>query len=228
MASTSRVAIVFGVGPNIGAKVAQQFTTDGYKVAAVSRSGKGLDAGSVALSITADLTDPKTVHAVFEEVRSELGEPIVVVYNAVAYSASQSDPLSVDLSTFQDHLAVNTSSAFAAIQEAVKSFDRIADKASPCVFIFTGNCLNQGATPPLLTLGTGKAATAHVIEYAAKTYVAKGYHFYYADERTAEGAPIGTNVQGDAHAEFYSELAKKLEVNSYLQTFVKGKGYVKF
>lgn len=90
MASTSRVAIVFGVGPNIGAKVAQQFTTDGYKVAAVSRSGKGLDAGSVALSITADLTDPKTVHAVFEEVRSELGEPIVVVYNGMRLSCTLS------------------------------------------------------------------------------------------------------------------------------------------
>lgn len=143
-ASTSRVAIVFDVRPNVGAKVAQQFTTDGYKVAAVSRSNKGLDAGNVALSIKANLTDLKTVHAVFEEVRSELGEPIVVVYNsmrlsctlsweylnsrlwfcwrfallllpAVAYSASQRDFLFVDLSAFQDHLAVNISSTFAAI-----------------------------------------------------------------------------------------------------------------
>lgn len=83
MASSSRVAIVFGVGANVGAKVAQRFTTDGYKVATVSRSGKGIDASSVALSINADLTDPKVVHGVFEEVRSKLGEPIVVVYNGM-------------------------------------------------------------------------------------------------------------------------------------------------
>ncbi|MCJ1463762.1 hypothetical protein MMC07_002371 [Pseudocyphellaria aurata] len=226
--ASSRVAIVFGVGPNVGAKVAQQLTTDGYKVAAVSRSGNGLDASSVALSIVADLTDPKTVRGVFEEVRTKLGEPNVVVYNASAFSYTQSDPLSVDLSTFQDHLAVNTSSAFAAIQEAVKSFDGFTKKATPCVFIYTGNCLNQGAVSPFLTLGTGKAATAHLVEYAAKTYAEKGYRFYYADERTAEGAPIGKDVQGDAHAEFYSGLVKKSGVNSYLQTFVKGQGYVKF
>lgn len=94
---------------------------------------------------------------------------------AAAYSATQSDPLSVDLSTFQDDLAVNTTSVFAAIQESVKSFDQITDKATPRVFIFTGNCLNQRAMPPLLTLGTGKAATAHLIDYAAKTYAEKGY-----------------------------------------------------
>lgn len=96
-------------------------------------------------------------------------------FSAVAFSATQSDPLSVDLSTFQDHLAVNTSSAFAVLQEAVKSFDRLADKATPCIFIYTGNCLNQGAVPPFLTLGAGKAATAHLLEYASKTYANKGY-----------------------------------------------------
>lgn len=83
MASSSRIAIVFGVGPNVGAKVAQQFTTDGYKVTVVSRSGNGVDASSVALSIVADLTDPKSVHGVFEEVRTKLGEPNLVVYNGM-------------------------------------------------------------------------------------------------------------------------------------------------
>ena len=83
MASFSRVATIFGAGANVGAKVAQQFTSNGYKVAAVSRSGKGLDASSAALSITANLTDPKAIHGVFEEVRSKLGEPSVVVYNGM-------------------------------------------------------------------------------------------------------------------------------------------------
>lgn len=61
-----------------------------------------------------------------------------------------------------------------------------------------------------------------------KSWEIVGYSFYYADQRTAEGAPVGTNIQGDAHAEFYSELVKGSEARSYLQTFVKDKGYVKF
>jgi len=47
-------------------------------------------------------------------------------------------------------------------------------------------------------------------------------------ERTPEGNPTGTNIDGDAHAKFYYELANKVEQGEYVQTFVKGKAYVKF
>lgn len=52
--------------------------------------------------------------------------------------------------------------------------------------------------------------------------------FYYVDERTADGGAAGNDVDGPAHADFFSELASKTEVVDYLQTFVKGQGYVKF
>lgn len=93
----------------------------------------------------------------------------------VAYSFSQSDPLTIDLNTFQDHLSVNTTSVFVAAQEAVKSFDKLTDKPTPPVFIYTGNNLNRRAFPPLLTLGVGKAASSHVVEYFSKVYGEKGY-----------------------------------------------------
>lgn len=81
MASSPRVAVVLGAGSNVGAKVAQQLTSEGYKVAAVSRSGKGVDSNGVALSVAADLADASAVNGIFEEVRTKLGEPNVVVYN---------------------------------------------------------------------------------------------------------------------------------------------------
>ena len=93
----------------------------------------------------------------------------------VAWSNSQSDPLTVDLKTFQDHLSINTISAFMAAQEAVKSFDRLTENPTPPVFIYTGNKLNLVAFPPLLTLGVGKAASSHIIEYFSKVYREKGY-----------------------------------------------------
>ena len=92
----------------------------------------------------------------------------------VAWSNSQSDPLTIDLKTFQDDLSVNTISAFVAAQEAVKSFDKLADNPTPPVFIYTGNKLNFYAFPPLLTLGVGKAASYHFIEYFSKVYKEKG------------------------------------------------------
>jgi hypothetical protein len=54
------------------------------------------------------------------------------------------------------------------------------------------------------------------------------HSFYYADERTADGAAVANDVDGQAHAEFLSELVGKTEVADYRQTFVKGQGYVRF
>jgi hypothetical protein len=52
--------------------------------------------------------------------------------------------------------------------------------------------------------------------------------FYYADERTAEGKMVGRNVNGEAHADLYFKLANEKEPVEWQQTFVRGKGYVKF
>ena len=52
--------------------------------------------------------------------------------------------------------------------------------------------------------------------------------FYYADQRKADGAPIGTAISGSAHADFYYELAQRKEQGPWDATFVEGKGYVDF
>jgi hypothetical protein len=88
---------------------------------------------------------------------------------------SPTDPFSVDVKTFTDHLAINTSSAYAAAREAVLSFDAIEEKSIPKAFIFTGNALNTFVMLPAVTLGPGKAATAHFVEMGAQAYGAKGY-----------------------------------------------------
>jgi NAD(P)-dependent dehydrogenase (short-subunit alcohol dehydrogenase family) len=80
----SPVVVVLGAGPNVGTKVAQKFTSEGYKVAVVSRSGKEVPSSTAALSISADLTNPESIHDIFEQVRSKLGEPSVVVYNGMS------------------------------------------------------------------------------------------------------------------------------------------------
>jgi NAD(P)-dependent dehydrogenase (short-subunit alcohol dehydrogenase family) len=81
MASVARTLLILGAGSNIGAKVAQKFTSTGYRVAIVSRTGAAVPPSTAALSIVADLADPSSIHSVFEEVRTKLGEPSVVVYN---------------------------------------------------------------------------------------------------------------------------------------------------
>jgi hypothetical protein len=52
--------------------------------------------------------------------------------------------------------------------------------------------------------------------------------FYYADERTETGDPVFGDIDGDAHGDFFLQLAEKKEQGPWEATFVKGKGYVKF
>lgn len=84
------------------------------------------------------------------------------------------DPLSLALSDFNRDLIINTNSAFAAAQQAVLAFKELPDSASR-TFIYTGNMTNITPVPPLLDLGVGKSATAHIIQSAAQAYADQGF-----------------------------------------------------
>jgi hypothetical protein len=51
--------------------------------------------------------------------------------------------------------------------------------------------------------------------------------FYYADERKLDGSPK-YRVDGDAHADLYSELSENKAQLPWMRTFVKDQGYLDF
>ncbi|KAH0489736.1 hypothetical protein TgHK011_010151 [Trichoderma gracile] len=220
---TANIALVFGYGPRVGAAVASAFAARGYKVAVVSRSGNA-DATKDYLSIKADLSDARNVEGVFDRVTNELGLPSVVVYNALILS-----PLGFEqpLSSVITDAHVNTFSAYAAAQLAVKGFAELPSDASK-TFIYTGNKLNIMTLEPLLSFGMGKSATAHMIHYLAEVYKDTGCKFYYADEREPNGEPAYDKLDAEAHGNYYVKLAEESNQGPWYATFVKGKGYVKF
>src|ERR1700751_5208897 len=83
------VAVVIAVGPGTGAALARRFAKD-YAVAINARSadylhtlgGEIRNGGGQVLEIPADISDPKQVASAFARVRSELGDPDVLLYNA--------------------------------------------------------------------------------------------------------------------------------------------------
>jgi NAD(P)-dependent dehydrogenase (short-subunit alcohol dehydrogenase family) len=87
------VAAVLGIGPGLGAAIARRFAGEGLAVAMMARREESLaeirqdieDDGGTALSVSADATDADSVVAAFERVRTELGDPEVLVYNAGAF-----------------------------------------------------------------------------------------------------------------------------------------------
>lgn len=71
---------------------------------------------------------------------------------------------------------VNTFSAYAAAQQAVKGFAELPPDASK-TFIYTSNKLHIMTLEPLISMGMGKSASAHMIHYLSEVYRSSGYKY---------------------------------------------------
>ncbi|MCJ1396168.1 hypothetical protein MMC18_009057 [Xylographa bjoerkii] len=225
---SARIVLILGAGPNVGTSIASKFASEGWKVAAASRSPKDEIKKIAHHVIAADFADPEKISSLFAEVEAKLGTPNVVIYNAssLAFSPDGSNPFSISIAEYAKDMAVNTTSVYAAASTALAGFRKLPE-AAPKVFIYTGNIQNSLVVPELVSLGAGKSASAYLMETAATAYGAK-YQFYYADERLPDGRPVMSALSGEAHAKYYFELAAGKEQGPWDATFVKGKGYVKF
>ncbi|KAF2818405.1 putative short-chain dehydrogenase [Ophiobolus disseminans] len=227
--SNQLVALILGAGPNVGQHLSRALAIKGYKVALASRSGRQDDSAPGQTSFQVDLSDPSTVAELFAKVKETLGIPSVVVYNAAAGTLNQpKNSFSVSLADFTKDLNINTTSVFAAAQQAVVGFEQLPDSASR-TFIYTGNIMNTGTViAPLMTAGVGKSASAHLLQNAAAAYADRGFKFYYADERNEDGSPVYSKISGEGHAQHYVELTESKEQGPWQQTFVSGQGYKRF
>src|SRR4051794_41549864 len=90
MQSNGKVAIVTGAGSGIGRAAALALMREGYAVALAGRRAEALEqtraaAGTHAdraLVVPTDVTDPDSVHALFERLRKELGRLDLLFNNA--------------------------------------------------------------------------------------------------------------------------------------------------
>ncbi|KAL1607133.1 hypothetical protein SLS59_002837 [Nothophoma quercina] len=227
--SSKPIVLILGSGPRVGAAVAKQFANTGYSVAVASRKAvKGLTAEGY-LSVKADLSDPLSLPAIFDAVKAEFhSAPSVVVYNAAALTPPTADDLfSIPVESLAADLNINTVSAYAAAQEAVKGWKTLAtDSKKPWA----------SASRPLATfsarqmVGTPKRAIGELTFDMNRLWAMTdaSTSFFYADERNADGSIKGMQLDGDAHADFYAQLASGEGEVPWHATFVKGQGYVRF
>jgi NAD(P)-dependent dehydrogenase (short-subunit alcohol dehydrogenase family) len=177
----SKIVVILGAGPRVGAGVTKHFVTAGYKVAIASRSS-GSQAVSGApgiLSLKADFSKPDSIASVFDAVRAEFkSAPSVVVYNAAGITMPTADSpvLFASAESVSSDLAVNVVSPYVAAQQAVKEWESLPGDVKK-TFIYTGNALNTTVlpVPMFLTLGMGKSASAYWLGMADMAYTKKGY-----------------------------------------------------
>lgn len=228
--SNSEVAVIFGVGSNVGTALAKGFVDAGYRVATVSRSSpSSADTSSNPFHIQADLSDPAAATAVFDKVKSAgLDFPSVVVWNAAALTPPQDpeNPFTIADSDLDRDLNIMIKSPYVAAREAVKVWQgREGNDGRKGTFIMTGNLLPKTIPPVALytSLGIGKSGAYFWVGTADNVLKKTGIRFFFADERTKDGAPVGKTPDGKGHAAFYLELVEGKQDLPHYVTFVDGK-----
>ncbi|MCU1636039.1 MAG: 3-oxoacyl-ACP reductase [Cryobacterium sp.] len=113
--TTARTVLVTGGNRGIGYAIAEEFISQGHRVAVTARSGDG-PAGS--LTVRADVTDGASVDAAFTTVEAELGPVEVVVANA----GITRDTLLMRMSEedFTQVIDTNLTGAFRVVKRASK------------------------------------------------------------------------------------------------------------
>ena len=110
MAKTNPVAVVTGVGPGTGAAIARRFAGGGYAVAMLARNRERL--GSLAREIPTshaypcDVTDEAQLDITLGAIRAELGEPKVLIHNAVG--GAFGNFMEIDPKVLNQNFQVNT------------------------------------------------------------------------------------------------------------------------
>jgi short-subunit dehydrogenase len=171
------VALVTGVGPGTGAAIARRLATGGYAVAMLARNGERLAALAKeiahARAYVCDVTDTQQLDASLSAVRSELGEPEVLIHNAVG--AAFGSFLDIDAAALERNFQVNTLALLHLAQRLAPAM--IA--AGRGAIITTGNTSALRGKAQFAGFAPSKAAQRILAEAIAREAGPKGVHVAY-------------------------------------------------
>jgi len=127
MSSSGKVAIVTGSGSGIGKAVALAMLKDGYSVALAGRRADALaqtakDAGAAgerALAVPTDVTDPKSVAALFTATKKRFGR-LDVLFNNAGQNAPGVPLEELTFEQWKNVVDANLTGAFLCTQEAFR------------------------------------------------------------------------------------------------------------
>jgi NAD(P)-dependent dehydrogenase (short-subunit alcohol dehydrogenase family) len=228
----SSVALIVGAGEGLSASLARKLAAKGARVVLASRTIAKLSdlaKETSAETITCDASNPDDVTRLFDTVRSRLGVPHIVIYNA---SGRLRGPvIALDSREVARSLAVTAYGGFLVGQQAAKA---MMDRGSG-VILFTGASASIKGFAQSAPFAMGKFALRGLAQSMARELGPKGIHVAHViidgairSARNPEpGDPPDSRLDPDAIAETYMSLiaqsrsawTHELEVRPWIERF---------
>lgn len=174
----AQVCAIVGFGAGNGLALAKAFGREDHKLALIARSRTKQEKNLAALAAVgleanffeADAAEPATLSDAFAQMREQVGDATVLIYNAFAMrmaAASKITPedLGIDLRT-------NVAGALAATREVLPAM-RAAKSGT---ILFTGGGFALDPMPEFASVGVGKAALRNLALSLAKELEPEGIH----------------------------------------------------
>ena len=176
-AEAKQVAVVVGVGPGLGASLARRFA-EKYAVAINARTAEYLHTlatdirgrGGVALEVQANIGNVDQVRNAFELIRTQLGDPQVLLFNAAAGPFGSVNEVTPE--QFENCMRVNALGAFLCAKECAAAM--IARGSG--VMLFTGATAGVKAGARSIAFGPGNFAKRGLAQSLARDLGPKGIH----------------------------------------------------
>jgi NAD(P)-dependent dehydrogenase (short-subunit alcohol dehydrogenase family) len=168
------VCVVIGVGEGNGAAFARSFAREGMSLALLARGTEFTQALADeigdARAYSCDVSDPAAIAQAFSAIRSDLGDPTVLIYNAG--SGVRGDAEGISLEAFENAWRVNALGALAASREAIPAMKAAGEGA----IMFIGATASLRGGPQTAGFASAKGAQRILAESMARSLWPQGIH----------------------------------------------------
>jgi len=209
------IALIVGAGAGLSASLSRLFAAEGMRIALAARNVDKLStlvAETRAIAVACDTAEPAQVNALFNEVRQNLGEPTVVVYNAGRRLRGAIETL--DPAEVQRTWLVTCFGGFLVGQQAARGM--LAAGAG--TILFTGATASVKAFPQSAAFAMGKFGLRALAQSMARELAPKNIHVAHividggiasSDAKSAEGQSSDRFLDPDSIAREYLHLIRQ-------------------
>ncbi len=204
--TAGEIALVAGVGPGLGSALARRFARAGMSVALAARDGARLEPlakelselGGKGRAYGCDVTDEGPVENLFGQVKADLGEPNLVVYNAGTFAPGSI--LEIEARDFERCWKVGCLGGFLVGRAAA----RLMVARGSGTILFTGATASLRGSASFANLAVGKFGLRALAQSMARELGARGVHVAHII------------IDGQILSERYSHLAEERPPDSLL------------